>query len=167
MTPPPRDWTRPRPSVTCSVWPAAWRCQALRAPGAKRTTLTRMREGSSPLAMTSYQASPVNVSAGALTVGRLARISMVSSLSMCGGLSRPAGEEVQRVLGRGAGFGAVRVQPQTRVRGELQRLVRQREVADDRVTQVLDPGAVEAHVVRGPPGTERLAARGQLRSRRV
>jgi hypothetical protein len=28
--------------------------------------------------------------------------------------------------------------------------------------QALDPGAVEAHVVRGPPGAEDLAAGGQL-----
>ena len=60
---PPRDWIWPRPSVTCKVWPFVWACQALRAPGAKRTTFTRTRDGSAPLAMTSNQASPVNVSA--------------------------------------------------------------------------------------------------------
>jgi hypothetical protein len=33
--------------------PTAWACEAVRAHGAKRTVLTRMRDGSSPLAMTS------------------------------------------------------------------------------------------------------------------
>ena len=32
---------RPMPSVTCTVCPTACAGQALRAPGAKRTTLTR------------------------------------------------------------------------------------------------------------------------------
>src|ERR1700685_796348 len=69
MTSPPRACIRPIPSVTCKVCPRAWQCHALRAPGANRTTLTRILDGSSPLAMTSNQASPVNVSAGALTLG--------------------------------------------------------------------------------------------------
>src|ERR1700712_5129508 len=63
---PPRDWTNPMPSVTCSVWPHAWVCHAVRAHGAKRTVLTRIRDGSSPLAMTSKYTSPVNISAGPL-----------------------------------------------------------------------------------------------------
>jgi hypothetical protein len=67
---PPFDWTRPRLSVTCRVWPTAWQCQAVRAPGAKRTTFTRIREGSSPL-MRSNQTSPVNISAGPFVLGCL------------------------------------------------------------------------------------------------
>src|SRR5580658_2909014 len=74
-TSPPRAWTSPIPSVTCRVCPRAWQCHALRAPGANRTTLTRIRDGSSPRAMTSNQASPVNVSAGALTLGCFGLIS--------------------------------------------------------------------------------------------
>jgi hypothetical protein len=35
-------------SVTCGVWQQAWVCHAVRAQGAKRTVLTRIREGSSP-----------------------------------------------------------------------------------------------------------------------
>src|SRR5947209_20570794 len=69
MTLPPRDWTSPIPSVTCNVCPTAWQCQAVRAHGAKRTVLTRMREGSSPLATTSNQTSPVKSSAGPLVDG--------------------------------------------------------------------------------------------------
>ena len=79
-TSPPRAWIRPTPSVTWTVCPTACACHALRAPGAKRTTLTRTREGSSPRAMTSYQASPVNVSGGAFTVGWLGSFSIVASL---------------------------------------------------------------------------------------
>src|SRR5437016_1806057 len=75
-TVPPFDWIRPSPSMTCKVCPTACACQALRAPGANRTTLTRRRDGSSPLAMTSNHASPVNVSAGALTVGCFSWISI-------------------------------------------------------------------------------------------
>ncbi len=75
ITSPPRDWIRPMPSVTCTVCPSACACHALRAPGAKRTTLTRIREGSCPAAMPSYQASPVNVSPGAFTVGFFGAIS--------------------------------------------------------------------------------------------
>jgi hypothetical protein len=41
----------------------------LRAPGANRTTLTRSRDGGSADVSRSIQASPVNVSAGALVVG--------------------------------------------------------------------------------------------------
>lgn len=75
MTSPPRDWTRPRPSVTYSVCPLAWQCQAVCAPGANRTMLTRNRDGSSPLAMTSNHTSPENISAGPLLLGCLAWIS--------------------------------------------------------------------------------------------
>jgi hypothetical protein len=51
-------------------------------------------------------------------------------------------------------LGAVRVEPQPLVGGEFHRLVRQRQVADDRVVQVLDTAAVEPHAVRRPPGAE-------------
>ena len=40
--------TRPTPSVTRRVCPQAWLCQAVRAPGVKRTVLARIRDGSSP-----------------------------------------------------------------------------------------------------------------------
>jgi hypothetical protein len=76
----PRDWTRPAPSVTCRVCPRAWECHAFRAPGANRTTLTRIRDGSVPRAMTSNQASPVKVAAGALVVGCFGKISNVGFL---------------------------------------------------------------------------------------
>jgi hypothetical protein len=36
------------------------------------------------------------------------------------------------------------------------------EVADDGVVEVLDAGLVDADVVRGPSGAERLALRRQL-----
>ena len=70
----------PSPSRTCRVWPTAWTCQALRAPGAKRTMLERTRDGASPRAMRSNQASPVNVSGGPLVVGWLGQESHEASL---------------------------------------------------------------------------------------
>ena len=73
---PPRAWIRPRPSVTKSVWPTAWTCQAFRAPGAKWTRLARMRDGSLPRAIVSSQTSPVNRSGGPFSVAGLGRISM-------------------------------------------------------------------------------------------
>src|ERR1700689_1388900 len=76
---PPRDWTRPWPSVTYRVCPTAWECHAVRAEGVKWTALTRTREGSSPRAMASIQTSPVNMSAGPLAVGCLGWNSTVFS----------------------------------------------------------------------------------------
>src|SRR5258708_30048778 len=105
MTPPPRDWISPIPSVTCRVCPSACECHALRAPGAKRTTFTRIREGSVPRAMTSYQASPVNVSAGAFAVGCFGRISTLCLLTRVLRRSR-ADQHLQRLA---AGHGAVAV----------------------------------------------------------
>src|SRR6266487_4146420 len=43
----PRACTKPSPSRTCSTWPPACRCQWLRVPASKRTTLTRTGWGSS------------------------------------------------------------------------------------------------------------------------
>ena len=43
---PPSIWVQPTPSVTMSVWPAGWVCQAVRAPGSKRTIAPLTREGS-------------------------------------------------------------------------------------------------------------------------
>src|SRR4051794_30320944 len=76
---PPRDCTSPAPSVTYRVWPSAWECQAVRAPGVKWTALTRMREGASPLAKASIQTSPVNHSAGPFMDGFCGWISMAFS----------------------------------------------------------------------------------------
>ena len=75
---------------------------------------------------------------------------------------RPAREEVERVFRCGAGLGGICRDPQACVRGKVHRLERQGQVADDRVMEALYPGAMEAHVVRGPPGAEGLAAGRQL-----
>ena len=40
---PPRDCTQAIPWVMCRVWPRAWECHAVRAPGAKRTFATTVR----------------------------------------------------------------------------------------------------------------------------
>lgn len=64
----------------------------------------------------------------------------------------PTGEQVHRVFRCGAGLGGVRGDPQAFVCGEVRRLERKREVTDDQVMDALDAGAVEAHIVRRPPG---------------
>ena len=74
----------------------------------------------------------------------------------------PGGEELQGVVGRGAWLGGVGRDPQAGVGGEVEGLERERELADDRVVEPLDAGAVEAHVVGGPPEPEVLAPGGQL-----
>src|SRR3954449_2817005 len=52
------------PSVTYSVWPFGWWCQAVRAPGANRTWAQPMADWSSGLRMPSIWTVPVNQSAG-------------------------------------------------------------------------------------------------------
>jgi hypothetical protein len=104
--------------------------------------------------MTSYQTSPVNTSAGPLVLGcfgwisncrpfvtmprvapprRLGAIVCVRCICLVELVERrrPVGEEGQRVRGSGAGFRAVDVHPQTWVRRQIQRLVRQVDVADE------------------------------------
>ncbi len=77
---PPRDCMRAMPWVTCSVSPMAWLCQAVRAPGANRTSPTTMRWSSCcGVAMTSNQTSPVNCSGGFFTVAGFGWICMVFS----------------------------------------------------------------------------------------
>jgi pimeloyl-ACP methyl ester carboxylesterase len=74
----------------------------------------------------------------------------------------PGGEELEGVVGRGAGLGGVGGDPQAGVGGEVEGLEGEREVADDRMVQPLDASAVEADVVGGPPEAEVLVAGGQL-----
>ena len=66
----PRDWTQATPWVTCSVWPSACLCHAVRAPGANRTFATTIRWPSwRGYAMGSSQTSLANCSGGFLLVG--------------------------------------------------------------------------------------------------
>jgi len=51
-------------SVTYSVWPLGWWCQAVRAPGAKRTWAPPMADRSSGLRIVSTNTVPVNDDAG-------------------------------------------------------------------------------------------------------
>ena len=69
-TGPPSTWTRPTPETAQSVWPTAWLCQAVRAPGLKVTLVARIREGAVPTRTSSWWTSPVNLSAGAFFVAR-------------------------------------------------------------------------------------------------
>lgn len=83
-------------------------------------------------------------------VGRARRLGGVAG----GG---PAAEELQRLLGAGAGLGRVDGDRQPGIGGEVHPVVAEGEIADDGVVEVLDAGGVEADVVRGPAGAERLA----------
>src|SRR6202167_5404886 len=82
-------------------------------------------------------------------------------LLLIGG-GRPAGEQVQGVLRSAARLGAVAVEDQARVGDEFKRLVGQADVPDDRVVEMLDSGAVLAHVVVGPAEAEDVARGGDL-----
>ena len=78
------------------------------------------------------------------------------------GRRRPAGQQVERLLGGGPGLGGVERQAQAVVGVERQRLVAELQLTDDRVQQALGARAVKAHVVRRPAHAELLAARRQL-----
>src|SRR3954447_5718090 len=75
---------------------------------------------------------------------------------------RPAGQEVQCLLGGRAGLGGVERHAETLVGVEAQRLVAELDLTDDGVVQTLAARPVEAHVVRRPAHTELVAAGGQL-----
>src|SRR4051795_8887978 len=64
MTVSPRAWTRPSPSVTCSVWEMLWECQAVRAPAVKRTLPSESWWSPCPAVIGVIVTSPVNQSAG-------------------------------------------------------------------------------------------------------
>src|SRR5436190_898241 len=70
---------------------------------------------------------------------------------------RPTRQEVQRLLRLRARLCHVDVDRQARIGCELEAVVVEAEVADDLVVQVLDPGAVEAHIVRRPQCAELVA----------
>src|SRR6266496_3410732 len=75
---------------------------------------------------------------------------------------RPAGEELEGVLGSRIGLGPIHDEGQARVGRQRYRLEGQMEVADDRVVQVLGAGVVVADVVGRPARAELLAADGQF-----
>src|ERR1700746_683866 len=67
---PPQLCTRPAPETTNSVWPSGCVCQAVRAPGSKRTKPERTRAGAGASMIGSCHTVPVKLSAGARRVGR-------------------------------------------------------------------------------------------------
>jgi hypothetical protein len=75
---------------------------------------------------------------------------------------RPAAEECQGLVGARAGLGGVGDDRQPGVSGEVQPVVAELELADDGMVEVLDARVVEADVVRGPAGAERLTLGGEL-----
>jgi hypothetical protein len=69
----------------------------------------------------------------------------------------PAPEEVQRFFGACAGFSGVGEEGEAGVRDEIEPVVAEGELADGGMVEVLDAGVVEADVVGGPAGAERVA----------
>jgi hypothetical protein len=69
----------------------------------------------------------------------------------------PATEKLQRLLGARPGLGGVGEDRQPVVRGEVEPVEGEGEIADDGMVELLDAGVVEADAVRGPAGAERLA----------
>jgi hypothetical protein len=74
----------------------------------------------------------------------------------------PASEQSQCFLVARAGFGGVGEEREPVVGGDVQAIEVQAELADDGVVEVLDRGRVEADVVCGPVGAERLALGREL-----
>jgi hypothetical protein len=74
----------------------------------------------------------------------------------------PAGEHAQGVLRRRRLLRGVGEQALALLAGDREGLVREVEVADDRVVDELDAAGVDADVVGGPADPELVAARGQL-----
>lgn len=74
----------------------------------------------------------------------------------------PAREQLQPLLRRRGGLRGVGEHRQARIGGQLHRLVRELEIADDRMVQVLGTRPVEAHVVVRPARAELLALRREL-----
>jgi hypothetical protein len=77
----------------------------------------------------------------------------------CGG---PASEEAERLGGFGSGFGSPDREHLACVGGDLDAVVREGEVADDGVVQVLGSRVVDADVVGRPAGAELGALGGEL-----
>src|SRR6478609_346441 len=83
MISPPRACISATPEVTCSVCPTACECQAVCAPGANRTRLTIIRDGSAlRVAIGSTHTSPVNQSAEPLAVGSFGSMFIWHSFSL-------------------------------------------------------------------------------------
>lgn len=74
----------------------------------------------------------------------------------------PAGQLAQPFVRRRTRFGRVGHERQARVGGQLQRLVGEGQIADERVVEALGARAVEADVVACPEDPELRAAGGQL-----
>ena len=91
---------------------------------------------------------------GSALVGRPRRLGAVDR-------GRPAGQELQRLLGTRAGLGGVGEEPQPVVGGEVQPVEVQVELADDGLVEVLGTGVVEADDVAS---TQSRPARSRARA---
>ena len=98
---------------------------------------------------------PVRARVGSAAVGGRRRLGLVEG----GG---PAVEQLERVVGGSAGARRCRRRSAAGVGRPHESLAGEGEVTDGRVVEPPDPGAVEAHIVRGAPGVAVLAAGGQF-----
>ena len=75
---------------------------------------------------------------------------------------RPAGQKIQPIFGGGAGFSGIHHKCQAWIGWQVHRLESQMKIPDDRVVDVLESGAVKAHIVGGPASTELFAEGGEF-----
>src|ERR1700730_12818623 len=90
-----------------------------------------------------------------------ALVGSVLRLSGVGG-GRRAAEELERLFGARTGLGGVGEDRQAGVCWKVHPGEAQAELADHGMVEVLDADVVEAHIVRGPTGAERLAVGREL-----
>src|SRR4051812_17273322 len=74
----------------------------------------------------------------------------------------PAGEQLQGVLGRRSGFGAVGVEHCAGVGEQLEHVELDSYVPDDAVVDLLRAGFLLQYVVGAPAGAEFVTARGEF-----
>jgi hypothetical protein len=79
-----------------------------------------------------------------------------------GGARRPAAEESECLFGARTGLGGVGEERLPVVGGEVEPVEIHTELADHGMVEVGDAHLVEAHVVRGPAGAERVAVCGEF-----
>src|SRR3954451_10127160 len=161
-----RVWSRSARSPATATAP--WSRRSVTA--ASRCRLRAWTTTSCPSSSRAWAVARPRPSAEPVTktraTGRLAVVGggrgRIGGRGLVGG--RPAGQELEAVLGRCAGFGGVDGQRQLPVvgGGQVQGVVDQLEGADGGVAELFGPGVVDAHVVRGPAGAELLADGGQL-----
>src|SRR5215218_933490 len=92
---------RATPAVTCRYWPRSCECQAVRAPGAKRTLATTARcSGPCGAAIRSTHTLPANCSGGFLMVSRAGSMFMCLFLLEGNGFGMRPGQDKEPEQGQ-------------------------------------------------------------------